>query len=343
MSRGGVLRVGVVGAGWAGEQHVRSLRGLTGVALAGVVDADGSRASTLARACGSPVFASVEELIDRGRAEALVIATPPGTHAEVALPALFRGVAVYLEKPIARTLTDATAIVEAAESAGVPCAVGYQWRAIDALGALRSELAHEPAALLVSRGVGVTQARSWFDDATLSGGLVAERGSHHIDLQCAIAGDVSSVQASRGRRSVSGHRSPSGTVEDVIALSLQFASGALGVVTVVWMPDGSQGVHDLAVFTRVARFELELDPAFTLRGSTSDGREIVAQSSSRPFEASLADFLDCVRCTPPRAALCTPADAAHSLAVALACEEALASGVSVVVPSHAAGRERVAL
>ena len=332
------LRVGIVGAGWAGAQHAKSLCGFGATVIAGVVDRDERRASGLARSTESPVYATVEELIEQGAPDALVVATPPGVHAHAAIPALERRVAVYLEKPIARTLADANAIAQAAERAGVPCAVGYQWRAVDALGALRAELAREPAALLVSRGVDVTQARSWFDDGAQSGGLVCERGSHHIDLQCALAGDVTSVQAVRGGHTLSGHVSPAGIVEDVISLTLRFASGALGMIAVVWAPAGYPAVHDLAVFTRAARFELELDPVFTLRGTTSDGREIAGRSRAAPFEASLADFLNHVRHTAVHPVLCTPADATHSLAVALACEEALASGASAAVRPRSAQR-----
>ena len=219
------------------------------------------------------------------------------------------------------------------------CAVGYQWRAVDALGTLRAELAREPPALLVSRGVDVTQARSWFDDDAQSGGLVSERGSHHIDLQCALAGDVTTVQAARGGHALSGHVSPAGIVEDVISLTLRFASGALGVIAVVWTPEGYPAVHDLAVFTRAATFELELDPAFALHGTTRDGREVAGRSRAAPFEASLADFLDHVRHTAAHPVLCAPAEAAHSLAVTLACEEALASGSTVAVRARPAQRQ----
>jgi predicted dehydrogenase len=332
------LRVGIVGAGWAGARHAKSLRTFGGTAIAGVVDRDACRADGLARSTESSAYATLEELIDQGGPDALIIATPSGAHAEAAIPALESGVAVYLEKPIARTLADADAIREAAERTGVACAVGYQWRAVDALGALRAELAREPPALLVSRGVDVTQARSWFDDDAQSGGLVCERGSHHIDLQCALAGDVTTVQAVRGGHALSGHVSPAGIVEDVISLTLRFASGALGIIAVVWAPEGYPAVHDLAVFTRGARFELELDPEFTLRGKTSDGREIAGRSRSAPFEASLADFLDRVRHTSARPVLCAPAEATHSLAVALACEQALACGGSAAVRARSTQR-----
>jgi predicted dehydrogenase len=168
---------------------------------------------------------------------------------------------------------------------------------------------------------------------------VCERGSRHIDLQCALAGDVTSVQAARGAHALSGHISPAGIVEDVISLTLRFASGALGIIPVVWAPERYPAGHDLAVFTRAARFELELDPVFTLRGTTGDGWEIAGRSTAAPFEASLADFLDHVRHTPARPVLCAPTDATHSLAVALACEEALASGGSAAVRPRSAQRE----
>ena len=51
---------------------------------------------------------------------------------------------------------------------------------------------------MISVGVGITQARTWFGDHAQSGGLVSERGSHHIDLQRAVGGEVRRVRGVRG-------------------------------------------------------------------------------------------------------------------------------------------------
>jgi hypothetical protein len=78
---------------------------------------------------------------------------------------------------------------------------------------------------------------------------------------------------------------------------------------------------------------LELDPDFTLRGQ-SGGRQIEAMMRQHPLERSMARFIAAAREGDKNGVFCTPADAAGSLAVAVACEEALLSGGTVVVPDY---------
>lgn len=326
-----LVRVGFIGAGWAANEHAQSLRAIGGAEVAGVVDLDARRASELAAWAGAPVFASAEELIQGGALDAVVIATPPGSRRDPAVAALEAGVAVFLEKPIARTFEDAVAIVRAQERTGTVCAVAYQWRAAGAVDALRRSLDGAAVALMISVGVGITQARTWFGDHAQSGGLVSERGSHHIDLQRAVGGEVRRVRGVRGGVPLAGASAVATDVlEDVIALSLEFASGAIGTVHVAWTPEDFPGTHTLSVVADDGAYALELDPVFELRGSRR-GAAVVAESPEPPFVAGLARFLEAVRTGGSGAVACTAEDAAGSLATALACERALASGDAVTV------------
>src|SRR5262249_38501917 len=78
----------------------------------------------------------------------------PRSHPEPAGGAPGRGLPVYLEKPIARTLEDAGAIVAAAERTGTVCAIGYQWHALDLLDDVHQLLAGQQIGLLVGTSVG---------------------------------------------------------------------------------------------------------------------------------------------------------------------------------------------
>src|SRR5919204_845896 len=108
------MRVGVIGAGWIAEEHVAILARLDGVELAAVCDVDEARARALAGEAA--VYADWRELLDRERPDAVFVCTPPLVHREVTVDALGRGIHVYLEKPIARGLEDARAIVAAADA-----------------------------------------------------------------------------------------------------------------------------------------------------------------------------------------------------------------------------------
>lgn len=326
------MRVGVVGLGWAGREHLQSLASLPAAVIAGVTDADPAAASAAAEAANTRAYASVDELLDGAALDVLVVATPAGAHAEAAVAALSRGVAVYLEKPLARSLADAQAIVEASARHGVPCAVGYQWRAVAAIDRLRQELLGQDVGLLVSRGVGITQARAWFHDDTHSAGLLSERGCHHIDLHRYLAGTVVSVQATRGGVPLSGHVDADGVLDDLVCLLLTFASGAVGVIAVAWTPPDLPGAQELTVVASEGSFQAQLDPEFVVYG-TSRGRAFAARSERHPFVASLEDFLQAVRAGTPETIRSDARDAAETLVVERACEVALGSGETVsVVP-----------
>src|SRR6266540_5298289 len=180
--------------GWIAEQHLATLRRLDDAELAAVCDLDGARARELA--AGVPAYTDWRELIALEQPDAVFVCTPPLLHREVTVEAFERGIHIYLEKPIARGLDDARAIVEAAARSDAVCAVGYQWRAVEVLDDLREALDGQELGLLIGIGTGPTRSRPWFLDRAQGGGNLLERASHGIDLERAIAGEVAAVQAS---------------------------------------------------------------------------------------------------------------------------------------------------
>ena len=104
--------VGVIGTGVMGSEHARLLgRDIPGAHLAGVFDADAARARVAAD--GATVFQTPQSLIGSDRIEAVIIASPDATHAELTLACLAAGKPVLCEKPLASSATDALRVVEA--------------------------------------------------------------------------------------------------------------------------------------------------------------------------------------------------------------------------------------
>jgi myo-inositol 2-dehydrogenase/D-chiro-inositol 1-dehydrogenase len=324
------VRVGVIGAGWIAEQHLATLRGLDDVELVAVGDLDEARARELAD--GVPVYDDWRELIEIEEPDAVFVCTPPLLHREMAIEALERGVHVYLEKPIARGLDDARAIVDAAARSDAVCAVGYQWRAVEVLDDLRQALDGQELGLLIGIGTGPTKSRPWFLRRAEGGGNLLERASHSIDLERAIAGEVVAVQATAGAIPLAQSAGDRGDIEDAATIGLRFANGAVGSTSIAWTREGLPGRYSLDVLGSESSIHLELDPDFTLSG-VSRGREIDAATKQHPIERSVVRFLDAARDGDGTRVFCTPADAAGTLAVVIACEEALASGGTVSVPA----------
>ncbi|MBW9216614.1 Gfo/Idh/MocA family oxidoreductase [Mumia sp. zg.B53] len=115
----GMLRVGVVGAGAMGADHVRTLTTtVPGVAVTQVYDRDTDRAEQVAAAAGGVAARSAEDLIASDEVDAVVVASPDATHADLVLACIAAGKPVLCEKPLAVTSEEALGVVEAEVSAG---------------------------------------------------------------------------------------------------------------------------------------------------------------------------------------------------------------------------------
>jgi myo-inositol 2-dehydrogenase / D-chiro-inositol 1-dehydrogenase len=324
------IRVGIVGAGWIAREHRRVLDSVPEAELAAVCDVDLERARTLAAGTGARTYVDWRDLLDREDLGALIVCTPPRSHREPATAAMSHGLPVYLEKPIARTLADAAEIVAAAGRAGTVCAVGYQWHALDLLDDLPGLLAGQQIGLLVGTSIGPTQSRPWFVDMRAGGGNLLERGSHHLDLARAVAGEVVRVQAAATRVRLAGGGTEAGDIDDALTIMLELASGALATVVVAWTRPGQPGTYGLDIVASEATLRLALDPDFVLSG-VSRGQPVSRRAASQPFERSVRLFFGAVAERDPAAVACTPSDAAATLAVAAAAERALETSRAVKV------------
>jgi myo-inositol 2-dehydrogenase / D-chiro-inositol 1-dehydrogenase len=335
------MRVGLIGAGAIALRHLDVLAPRDDVVVAAICDLDLARAREVASPHGAEAYERWQTMLDGAALDALFVCTPPLAHAEPVVEALARDMPVYVEKPLARSEDDGLAIVAAWEASAAVCAVGYQWRSLDVLGRLRSVLAGIAPGMLVSRSFGPTEGgrgdhataeagtrAAWFTDPILSGGILFELGSHDIDLQIAIAGPVREVQAQAASGLLALADAPEGSLRDAVTMLLRFESGALGAIHVAWTDAQLPPVYSLDVQSHEVALELVLDPVFRLHGRAGGGT-IEATAATDPRISSVDRFLDAVR-SGDRRVPCSPADALHTLRVALACEQAIESGETVV-------------
>jgi predicted dehydrogenase len=333
------VRVAFVGAGAIARTHIGLLAGPDGHEVVAVCDPIIDRAQ--AASPGARPYAEWEPMLDAERPDAVFVCSPPGGHAAPLLGALARRIPAYVEKPLARTLADGLAMVAAWEAAGCVCAVGYQWRSLDVVAAARAALARAHPGLLVSRSFGPTEparadlgaaaAGSWFADPRQSGGILFELASHDIDLQLALAGRVDSVQAGAAAGRLALARREPGGLSDTVTVLLRFSGGGLGTVSAGWTSEGSAPRYTLDVLAADATLTLDLDPEYRLRGRAG-GRAVDLSETVDARHLSQKRFFAAVAQGAPGAVACTPRDALATLAVALACETAIASAQEVRVP-----------
>src|SRR6266478_10212411 len=111
-TQAGKIRVAVVGAGEFGRNHSRVYREIQDAELVGVFDKSAERATAAASEFRTHAFAALDEL--NGRADAVSVAVPTAEHAEVGCRLLEMGLDVLVEKPMAKNLAEADALLEAA-------------------------------------------------------------------------------------------------------------------------------------------------------------------------------------------------------------------------------------
>ncbi len=123
------LRVGVIGTGSFGRNHARVYRELAAdpanaVEFVGIVDADPSRAQSVASEFATHAYRSLDELIDAG-VQAVSVAVPTAAHLEVAAKLMQSGVDVLIEKPLAITLNEADELIAIAKQHGRIAQAGH--------------------------------------------------------------------------------------------------------------------------------------------------------------------------------------------------------------------------
>lgn len=180
------VRTAVIGVGHLGRHHARILAGLDGATLHAVVDSAPARAAEIATSAGTRPLTDYRELL--GQVDAVSIAAPTELHHEIAMPFLERGTAVLVEKPMARTLAEADAMIAAAQASGATLAVGQTERYNPAVTAVMP-LVTSPRFIEVHR-LGV------FPDRSLDIDVVFDLMIHDLDVIAALVrSEVVSVEA----------------------------------------------------------------------------------------------------------------------------------------------------
>jgi len=196
------IRLGIVGLGAAARQLLPAVEKHPGVCLTAVCDPVDAVREAAATRYDVPAVASIDELVARSDVDAVYIATPTNLHAAHVVAAARAGKHVLVEKPMATTLEEATAMIDAAERAGVVLTVGHShsfdepYRAMRELiagGSLgRAHLLHN---IYYSDWVYRPRRPEELDER-LGGGVTFRQGAHQFDILRLLGGGlVRSVRA----------------------------------------------------------------------------------------------------------------------------------------------------
>jgi predicted dehydrogenase len=196
----------VIGVGWAGHQHAAAYAKLPGVELAAVAGLEDPIRTELAKRYGvERHVARWEELLEDDSLDVVSVAVPTFLHAPVTLAAFERGLHVLCEKPIARTVAEATQMVEAARAAGRVLDVAFNHRLRGDIQTLKRIVEAgrlgQPyyAKAWWLRRTGIPTLGSWFTRSDLAGGgPLLDIGVHVLDYSLYLLGHptITAVSAS---------------------------------------------------------------------------------------------------------------------------------------------------
>jgi predicted dehydrogenase len=224
----------VVGTGFGCRVHVPALRG-AGFEVAGLVGTDPARTARRAERSGvSHAFTDLEAALAHDRVVAVTIATPPASHASLAIAAAEAGKHVICEKPFALDAGEARAMLAAAEAAGVTHLVGHEFRWAPeravAARAIAAGLVGEPRFVSLVQYVPLVadpemRVPRWWFDPTAGGGWLGASGSHVVDQLRTWFGEFASVSATL---SIVSDRQ--GVAEDSFTVRFRMRNGVDGVL-----------------------------------------------------------------------------------------------------------------
>jgi len=295
------VRVGVVGLGYWGPNLARNLAAIPGCQLAWLCDADEQ-----ARARLAPFFpdarltADLEDLLGDEQLDAVVLATPVPSHAELATAVLQAGKHCFVEKPLATTAADAQRAVDAAAQGGRILMVGHLLEYHPAVARLKELLdSGELGPLYYLYGNRLNLGKLRADENALW-----SLGAHDVSVALHLIDEDPSECLAHGASFVR-----SG-VQDVVFCYLRFPSGVVAHLHLSWLDPHKERRITVVGAQRMATFDdMLIEGKLTIydKGFDEDTRswgEYIARSGDifspripnvEPLRLECEHFIDCLR------------------------------------------------
>ncbi|WP_342304750.1 UDP-N-acetylglucosamine 3-dehydrogenase [Methanolobus sp. ZRKC5] len=276
-----MLKVGVIGAGAMGKNHIRIYSEMTGVELAGISDIDKELVDGLAQQYHTKAFTDYKELLAEGL-DAVSIVVPTKMHKQVAINAIDAGAHVLVEKPIADTVENAKAIIEAAENKDRLLMVGHIERFNPAVIKLKEII----EAGLLGKIVSISTTRVGpYNPRIRDVGVILDIGVHDIDVISFLYGrPVNQVYAVAGADIHS--------FEDHATIHMRLDHEFSGLVEVNWLTPHkvrkltAVGVSGVAYLDYIDQ-TVELHDSDWVRKAKIESKE--------PLKNELEYFIDCIK------------------------------------------------
>jgi UDP-N-acetylglucosamine 3-dehydrogenase len=334
--------IGIIGFGWAGQQHARALAQMPDRAqVVAVAETNESVRQRVAQTNHDwKVTADYRELLALPHLDAVSICLPHNLHAPVAIEAARAGRHVLVEKPLASTLTEADAMIEAAQAAGVVLMVAENVRFHATYQAVASRLQQgilgELFLLRIAREHNewsYLRERPWFltdQDA----GIMLSGGVHDLELMRMLGGEAEHIYAVQGPKSI-----PEMQADDNAVAVAGLRGGIVGVIVETFgLHTPRAGVFG-SVHGRQGSLWFDEDTLRLYRHEVDDQKdalETIPIEQHDTFVAEMAHFLDCLD-NRQQEPVTSGRRARAGLAAVMAAYESMRTGQRIQLSDYSAG------
>jgi predicted dehydrogenase len=295
------MRVGVVGLGYWGPNLARNFAAIEGCELAYCCDAsEGARRRVAQMFPGANVTAELDELLGDPTLDAIALATPVPTHAQLAVTVLEAGKHCFVEKPLAQSVADAELAVAASQAAGRVLMVGHLLEYHPGVGKLK-ELTEsgELGEIYYIYGNRLNLGKLRADENALW-----SLGAHDVSVVLYLAGEEPSDVSANGEAYVRDG------VEDVVFCFMRFPSGLSAHLHLSWLDPHKERRFTVVGSRRMATFDdMDLERKLTIydKGFDEDARgygEYITRSgdiyspripNAEPLRVECEHFVECIR------------------------------------------------
>lgn len=333
------MNIGILGGGNISATHARAAAAIPGVSVVAVWGQHRDKAAAIAAEHHAVAYDDLERFLAHRPMDIVAIGSPSGLHAQHARAAAQQGLHVLVEKPLDISTKQIDALLPEIGRAGVKLGVFFQDRLKPDLVQLKQLITEGTLGkpILASGHVRWYRPPEYYAGSRWrgtfafdGGGALMNQGVHTVDALLWLMGDVAAVQAST---STLLHQIE---VEDTVVATLQFASGALGVLEAATSAfPGYPRRIEITGDEGTAIIEGDRLVAVDLR---TPGRVLIASapetstvsqaspvvSDVTPHRRILEDFIDAIRTN--RTPVCSGAEARRSVAVVEAIYESARTG-----------------
>lgn len=326
------LKFGIIGAGGIAQAYAQAFNESTCCELVAVADVREESAKALAEIVSGKAYTAYQELAELNL-DAVIVATPPATHAEIACYFMERKVPVLCEKPLCTTVAEAEQMIRTAEENAVLFTMASKFRysadVIKAKGIVASGILGEVVQFENAFTAKVDMSKRWNSDMEVSGGgVLIDNGTHSVDIIRYMLGGVESVLV------VDAGNTQGLSVDENVKMFAKTKDGITASVDLTWginkeLPYfisiyGTGGT--LHIGWRESKYKLNSSPDWTVFGS---GYDKVAS-----FKGKIENFSSALRGT--EELLINPADALASVQVIEAAYKSLNQNLWQTVVEKAA-------